>query len=245
MKDSLLAGLPVKVDFFYVYPWIMKDIVDLEKDYYQNLFVFFLNEKNLEFPTELKEDLVDYPIYDLIRIRAVWGEAFTGQVLQALKLFTKEEFTFEQNNFVLKREETVNDEARTITHILTDVHWEKIKEVLALENYLDLGAMNGEEDYNFANDKAAEFRKRAAETRRLVEKYKKKKEVSLGFLVNRFCAKSPNLNIQTVWSCTFYQFKQQFEAILSAEQYDFNMSALLQGALDTKKTKIIHWSEDQ
>lgn len=233
MNDLLLAGQPIQIDFFYIHPWKLKDIINPKNEYYQNLFLFFLRKEDLPFSEDLLKNMEGYNVFDLIRVGAIWGKAFQEQFLKALNMFTQEDFIFIDGNFKLNE------------HILTHEHWEKIKTILAEENYLDLNKLKPEEEeYNLANSKAAEFRKRAAETRRLVEKYKKKKEVTLGFLINRFCAKSPNLNLLNVWDLTFYQFKQQFDAILSIEQYDFNMTALLQGRLDTKKQKIVHWTEN-
>lgn len=233
MNDLLIAGLPVKIDFFYVYPWKLKEILNPENEYYQNLFLFFLRKEDLQIPEDYLKTLKGYGVFDLIRVRAVWGKAFQDQVIQALKMFTHEDFVFIDGNFVLNE------------HKLTADHWLQIQQILAEENSIDLNKVDEEEEYNFANEKAAEFRKRAAETRKLVEKYKKKKEATLGFLVNRFCARSPNLNILNVWDCTLYQFKQQFEAILLVENYDFNIMGLLQGSIDPKKQKLVHWTENK
>lgn len=235
MKGNLLAGLPVKIDFFSIYPWKLKDIINADLDYYQHLLIFFIKKEDLGFGGELAKQAESYSVFDLIRVRAIWGDTFQAQVLKSLKLFTKEDFLFEDGVFALNG------------NILTEEHWLQIQTTLATENHLDIKAMMGEEeeDYDFANDAAREFRERAKRTREMVDKYKKKKDASLEFLINRFCAKSPNLNILDIWDCTFYQFKQQFDAVISVEKYDINMTALLSGRLDTKQQKkISHWTEN-
>lgn len=233
MNDNLLAGNPVQIDFFYIYPWKLRDIVNPALNYYSQLFLFFVRKEDLGLPEELSES---YNVFDLIRARAIIGEAFQNQVLAALEAFTKENFIFQDEQFML------NDK------ILTAQHWAEIRKVLAEENYIDLALIDEkeeEEDYNFANAQAREFRKRIARTKELVKKYKKDKEVSLGFLVNRYCAKSPNMNLLNVWDLTFYQFKQQLEATVVVENYDFSISALVNGRLDAKKQKIVHWTENK
>lgn len=233
MNDRLIAGLPIKIDFFTIYPWKLREIIDSDNEYYQKLFIFFLRKEDLNFSEEELLQLKDYDVFDLIRVKAIWGIGFQEQILTSLKAFTHEDFTFINGSFMLGDNK------------LRAEHWNKIKAILAEENYIDLQAMGQtEEEYNFANKKAEEFRKRAAETKRLVNQYKKKKDVTLGFLINRFCAKSPNLNLLTIWDLTFFQFKQQFEALLSIENYDFNMTALLSGSIDPKKQKIVHWTEN-
>jgi hypothetical protein len=232
MNDNLLAGNPVKVDFFYVYPWKLRDIVNPDLQYYTNLFIFFMQKEDLKIPEEVAKS---YNVFKLIRGRAVVGEAFRQQILQALKLFTHEDFIFHNNQFMLNGK------------ILTSQHWEQIKTILAEENYIDLALIDEvqEEDYNYANQQAREFKKRIEETRRLVNKYKKKDELSLGFLINRLCVKSPNINILNVWDLTFYQFKQQLSATMVLEAYDLNMAAVANGMLDPKKQKIVHWTENK
>lgn len=232
MNDNVLAANPIKVDFFYVYPWRIRDIVNPELDYYAHLFLFFMRKSDLGFP----EDLIDaYDILHLIRARATLSEAFQQQIIKALKAFTKEDFIFANEQFVLNE------------NILESQHWEKIQNILAEENYIDLASIKPpeEEEFNLANKQAVEFRKRIAKTRELVNKYKKNKEVTLGFLINRFCAQSPNINLLNVWDLTFYQFKQQLDATMAVENYTFSTSALLNGRLDPKKQKIIHWTENQ
>lgn len=228
MNDNLLAGNPVKVDFFYIHPWKLRDIVNPELRYYEHLFLFFVHKEDLGYPEELIEG---YDILELIRARAVIGEAFEKQVLDALKAFTHEDFILQEEEF------------RLGDNILRPQHWEQIKNILAEENFIDLEKK--EDDFNPANKRAAEFRKRIEETRKLVSKYKKKNEVSLGFLVNRLCAKSQNINLITVWDFTLYQFKQQLDALIVNESYDFNMMALANGNLDPKKHKIVHWTENK
>jgi len=232
MNELLLSGQPVPVDFFFVYPWKLKDIVNPKYNYYQNLFIFFLKPEDLQLPEEFLRSAEGYNIFDLIRVRAIWGKAFSDQITKALKCFTKEDFVFSQGNFLSGE------------NVLTYENWQEIRKILAEENYIDLNKTNDEEDYNFANSKAAAFRKRAAETRRLVEKYKKKREPTLGFLINRFTTRSPNIDITKVWDLTFYQFKQQFEALIAIENYDLNMRALLSGNVNPKKQKIVHWTEN-
>ena len=231
MNEQLLAGQPIKIDFFYLHPWKLKDIINPELQYYQHLSLIFAREEDLGWPAELSEG---YDIFDVIRARCIIGEAFAKQVSHTLGTFTKEEVIFQNNQFKINGQ------------ILTKQHWAKIKEILAEENYIDLSVLGAkEEDYNFANAKAAEFKKRIEETKKLVRKYKKTQQVSLGALVNRLCAKSQNINLLNVWDYTFYQFKQHLDATLSIESYDFNMSALLNGRIDAKKQKIVHWTENK
>ena len=231
MNEQLLTGQPVLIDFFYLYPWKLRDIVDPSKNYYSHLYIFFLKEDDLQLPSELTEG---YELFDLIRVGAVLGEAFRKQILDALYVFTFEKFIFKNANFMLDDK------------ILTAQHWAQIRDILAEENFVDLTKIGiKEEEYNFANSKAAEFRKRSAKVRAEVNKYKKNKDVSLGFLINRFCTKSPNTNLLNVWDYTFYQFKQQLDATVLVENYTFNMEALLAGRLDAKKHKIVHWTENK
>jgi hypothetical protein len=229
MNELLLSGGPVQVDFFYVYPWKLKDIVNPQKNYYAHLYIFFLKEEDIQLPKELTEG---YELFDLIRVGAILGETFRQAVLDSLYAFTLEKFVFKNANFML------ND------NILTSQHWEQIRQILAEENFIDLAKIKEEDEYNFANPKAAEFAAKRKKIKEEIEKYKRKKEVSLGFLINRFCAKSPNTNILSVWDYTFYQFKQQLDATVSIENYTFNMEALVNGNLDTRKQKIVHWTEN-
>lgn len=229
MNQNLLAGNPTKIDFFYIYPWKLKNIVNPELRYYEHLFLFFITVEDLGFPAEINKS---YNLLELVRARAVIGEAFRNQVLEALYAFTNEKFMFINEEFVLNG------------NILTFEHWLNIKQILSEENFLNLETAQVEE-FNPGNERAIEFRRRIEETRKLVKKYKKKDDVNLGFLINRFCAKSFNINIRDVWDLTLYQFKQQLDALIVNETYDFNMMALANGNLNPKKYKIVHWTENK
>lgn len=230
MNELLLAGLPVEIDFFKIYPWKLKDIINPKLKYYNKLFLLFVQKEDLGFPPEVIES---YSLFHIIRGRAAIGEAFKNQVLETLKAFTQEDFIFDKNEFQLNG------------NIFTEEHWVQLRDVLAEENFIDLSSLKDKDEDNFANDRAREFKKRIEETRRLVNKYKKKNQPELSFLVNRFCAKSPNINLFNVWDLTFYQFKHQLDAVLFLETYDFNMMALVNGKIDTKKQKIVHWTENK
>ena len=234
MKSMLLAGLPVQVDFFYVYPWKLRDIVDVRKEYYQHLFLFFIRKNELGFIDEFAEASEDFDVFDLIRVRCIWGKDFREQILKTLKLFTKEDFVFEKGIFSLGE------------NILTAEHWKEISIIMATENHLDINNPMGveEDDFDLANDAARKFRERARKTRELVDKYKKKSDVTIDFLINGLCAKSPNLSILNVWGCTFYQFRQQLDAVLSVERYDKDMATWMSGNFDMKGTRITHWIEN-
>lgn len=252
MKDILLVGDPIQVDWLYVYPWKIRDIVKGQEAYYQSLFIYFLKKEDLQFPEEFAELVESYSVFDLIRVRAGGGGAFRERIIQTLKDFTHEDFEFIEGNFIVRRPKEPSDEDEESTEedlveilILTSEQWDKIGQILAMENYIDTDKFKEDEGDNYANEAARKFKERTRKTRELVEKYKKPSNVTLGFLVNRLCTRSTSLNILTIWDCTFYQFKQQLDATVFGEQYDLNVSAMLQGALDTKKVKMVHWTENK
>lgn len=230
MKANLLAGNPITVDFFKVYPWKLRDIVNEELKYQEKLFIFLVSKKHLSSSIELVKE---YDVLQLIRLGAILTEAFRDQVLDSLKAFTHEDFVFIDEKFML------ND------NILETHHWEKIRDILAEENSIDLTLMEEEKiDESKLSPQAIAFRKRIAETKALVNKYKKSPQNDLSFLINRFCAKSQNMNLLNVWDLTFYQFRQQLDAMIVIEHYDFNMLAAAGGNLDLRKQKIVHWTEN-
>ena len=71
MKDILLVGDPIKVDWLYVYPWKIRDIVKDQQAYYQSLFIYFLKKEDLQFPEEFAELVENYSVFDLIDRKSV------------------------------------------------------------------------------------------------------------------------------------------------------------------------------
>lgn len=255
MKDILLTGDPVAIDWFHIYPWTIREIVKNQERYYQSLFIFFLQKKDLQFPEEFADLVETYNTFELIRVRAGGGGSFRNRLLEALKDFTREDFEFIKGEFVVRKPKQNesnhshdDDDDSSPTEdvfVLTSEQWDRIGGILALENDIDMSKFEDDGGDNYANEAARKFKERANRTRELVEKYKKPSDITLGFLVNRLCTRSTSLNILTIWDCTFYQFKQQLDATVFSEQYDLNVNAMLQGALDTKKIKLVHWTENK
>ena len=230
MKANLLAGNPITVDFFQIYPWKLRDIVNSELEYQKKLFVFLIDKEHFDFPTELTDS---YDILQLIKLGAVLTESFRNQVLEALKAFTHKDFIFTGEEFILD------------DNVLKIQHWEQIRTILVEENYIDLTSMKKDKKYESKlSPQAIAFRKRITETRAMVEKYKKTTKTDLAFLINHFCARSHNISLLNVWDLTYYQFRKQLDAIMAVEKYDFDMAAAANGLLDLKKHKIIHWTEN-
>ena len=117
---------------------------------------------------------------------------------------------------------------------------------MAEENFIDIKSLE-EEDENSSkkeNSKLKEIKKKIAENKKIIQKYKKQQNSELIFLVNAVASKSQNLNILNIWELTLYQFKNQLDQLIRNENYDINIQSILAGA-DSKKIKLVHWTEEQ
>lgn len=229
-EEQLILGQPVKIDFFYFSPWKIKDILNPEKEFYFLLALLFLKKEQTGLKEEYIEKNSSYSVYDFIRVRATIDEEFQKIFIKMLKAFIPNfDIYFELGTFWVDKQ------------ILSSEHWESLKTVCRKEMHEK--EPEKEEEYNFADRRAKElFEKLKKAKEQVAEIRKKKKGPGLSFLINRFCAKSPNINLFNVGELTYYQFIEQLQALIVIEEFDINVLAAINGALEKKK-KFIHWTE--
>ncbi len=232
-EQSLIVGLPVQVDFFNVVPWKLNDILTPQKQFFLKLAFIFVTAEHLGFAEEDLKNFKQSEIYGLIRVRAILDKNFCEAFIQALESFVDGEVSFKNEIFLINDLPIMNE------------HFNTIKEVLQLE----VGKQKPEEEeqLEFANEAAREFYERIKNVENEIKKIKNKQttSASLDFLVNRLCAKSPNISLLNVGDLTYYQFLKHLEALAAVESYDINIQAMIAGALDGKKNKLVHWTENK
>lgn len=236
MLDAVhLLADPVQIDFFYLHFLKIREILNPVTNFNLLLALFFLEQEDLNL-----KGLENESQFDLIRVRCYLDEDFKDLVLKSLELFTKEVFIFENDNFILTKN-SIEENKDSITYILTEKHWEKIKDYLILENNLNFEKK--EEEYTTKDPRVIEIKKRIAENKKIVSKYKKSKGPDLLSLVNAFSVISSNSNLNQILDLTPYQFRNQLDQLIKTQNWDISIKSLIAGA-DPKKTKIVHWTEN-
>lgn len=234
VKIKLLQGNPVPVnDYFNFTPKTLEDIADMSFSKTMllvNIFFIDLNKIKASFSSLPELDKAS-PFQTLLLLLSQGGqkeiEETKKQIIDSLNFFTDSEWFFDEiihNNKVP----------------LTEEDWFRIRELIAIEFGID---DSEPEEYNLANEKAKQFREKRKQLENQVKKIKEKKQDENDFsdLISAVAAKTPGINIVSVWQLTMYQITDQLKRINLIDTYEFNLRALLAGA-DSKKIDVQHWT---
>lgn len=229
--DNLIAGLPVHLKNFKIYPKPLKTIIEDKSNYNRALSVFLLTKKDLGFSDKKFEK---YNLINVINFSASADENFKKEIIFGLEYFTDAKVTFDKDFFILNED-----------ILLTQELFEDIRKIILDQNMIDLEKLKeSEEDYDPGNEKAREMAEKFKANKEHINKIKKsaKPKKTLGTQISKFCAKSPNLSVFLVLEMALYTFYAQFDDLIGVDNYDKGVNAIHAGA-DPKKLKITHWAE--
>jgi hypothetical protein len=233
MIGRLSIGSPIPVENFFIYPFKIKEVIELEDEYYKIISPLLISEEDLKMP-----ELEEVSFAKLIALKSYYDKDFKRMMLKSLSRVTKTEVKFDSEYYVINNT------------YLTGETWNKIRETILEQNVLDEKSLKKKdgEDFNPGNEKAEEMREKFKKNREKIEKIKKKKSSEqnnyLIDAINNFCAKSPNTNLIQVQEFTLFMFWSQYSALIGTDTYDKQTQAIFAGA-DPKKMKAPHWAEQK
>jgi hypothetical protein len=226
-RGKLLAGKPIQVGFFEIKPFTLGEMVEIEKEYNEAIGILLLDAEKLKV-----EGLEDQSSFEIVSLLASKSREFAEMVLSSLQLIVDPDFEFHGGFFHVGE------------RILMEEEWEKMRTVIMLQNALPL-PKEEKEEFNPADERAAKMREKIEANKKRIAKLKEKKKDDYGLydMVSKFCSKSPNTNIVDVWNYTIFQFYSQFKDLIQTSSYEDRYMALINGAADPKKEKLVHWTE--
>jgi hypothetical protein len=142
---------------------------------------------------------------------------------------------------------------RTNPEGLTIIHrdnFDKIVEVVKLQNYLTSPKGKASKEANPADEETKKLMEQMEKNRKKVEETKKKKAIAEGRdnedesvdiadIISAVTAKSNSINKFNVWDLTLYQVYDEYARLELIDNYDFSIRAMMAGA---EKVDLKHWS---
>lgn len=231
----LLRGKPIRLsETLYFTPPTLDAIADLGMtDWLTKIGVLFYDLNKLKHSVASKPQFADYTPFEIFSIMLNQEDETSMKlhedIVQVLNVVTNQEWRFDKAVFLSKE------------CIITDKEWFEIRSWVALE----YGVKDDKkpEEYNLANEKAKEFKRKRDEAAKQVNeiKSKNKDEQSFFDLISAVAAKDSSLDIISVWNLTMFQLIQCLRRLSLIDNYEFSMQALLAGA-DSKKIEVQHWT---
>lgn len=272
LKLNLLSGSSIKVGNLEIEPYTIGEINDYGHSYYmQNLQWIsisiddFINSiLDLEKKATLEQQKDKLKTFDFY-IKLGGQEMLDGLLVALAMIFKTEDIkVLDENviaiNFVkmgiLKFDddgqmavdkevlESINEEDVTLIH---RENFDKIVEVVKLQNYLSKPSVKNEPEINPANEETRKLQEYMEEMKRKVESKKKKQqksdnsdeEIDIADIVSAVSSKSHSVNSLNVWKLTLYQLYDKYARLELIDNYDFSIRAMMAGA---EKIDLKHWS---
>jgi len=237
LKLNLLRGTKAKVrlgEEIYFTPVDLDFIVDYGyEQFMKDINVFFLDLNKLKLNFNSSGDMEEFTPFQIFLWLLKKGEdelvsEWKKNILSFLKILTKKDWEYKNAFFFCG------------DFVLTEDIWFLIRKVLAEELGVKLEL---EDDYNFANERAKQFKEKRKAAEEEVQRIKSKKESESDFfdLVSGVASRANSLNIVNIWELSMFQFTQEMKRLNLSETYDFNLRAIIAGA-DSKKIKVQHWT---
>jgi len=272
LKLNLLSGSSIKVGNLEIEPYTIGEINDYGHSYYmQNLQWIsisiddFINSiLDLEKKITLEQQKDKLKTFDFY-IKLGGQEMLDGLLIALAMIFKTEDIkVLDENviaiNFVkmgilkfdndgqmtVNKEalESVNEEDVTLIH---RENFDKIVEVVKLQNYLSKPSVKNEPEVNPANEETRKLQEYMEEMKKKVESKKRKQqksdnsdeEIDIADIVSAVSSKSHSINSLNVWNLTLYQLYDKYARLELIDNYDFSIRAMMAGA---EKIDLKHWS---
>jgi hypothetical protein len=231
-KLKLLAGLPLQVENYgEIKPLILKEIISFGYDNYLKMLNILCLKKD-KLMNNPPEDLNEFDV-----LLHLGDEHVHTYLKESLEFFLQDKVTLVPSSQII----VVGSQEKNLRAI-TRKNFNDIRTVVQLQNYI----LSVDDDYNIKSkdDKAKEIADRMKKAREEVKRIKKKEtneESDTDFfdLLSAISAKSYSLNKIELLNLTMFQIYEEFKRLNHIDQYETNISAMLQGA---KGVKLKHWS---
>lgn len=223
LKLKILANEPVFIDSIFVYPVSIGKIAKFGyKEYNQALKILCIS--NQEIKSIVNEDI---PPFEFLRMNMLFDPNITKILCQILSLICKNKVTFsdEKLGFIVGR------------GILDKNNFDRIVNIIRIENCIN----NESADENPSNEKARMILEKRRKARNKLIKNNQANTLHIPEIVN-IVSVGMNLPISEVMQYSIYQLICEFNRLISKENYETSISALIHGA-NKNDLDLKHWTE--
>ena len=229
-KLKLLTGKPIEVDHFgNIHPLILEDIIEIGYMEYLKLLNVFCFKKE-HFMHNAPEELL---IFDFLMLAE---DEYVHDLLKtALEFFLKEQVIIIKEKFLIAVGSTKEN-----LKFINRLSFEGICHAIQIQN--SVKSVDDDKENFEKNEKAKQIQDKLNKTRAEIQRVKNKEnnEVDADFydLLSSISAKG-NINKNDLLKYTMFQIYDEYKRLIHIDQYNTNISAIMQGA---KNVKLKHWS---
>ena len=223
LKLKILANEPVFIDGIFIYPVSINQIAKFGyKEYNQALKILCISSQ--EIKSIVNEDI---PPFEFLRMNMLFDPNITKILCQVLSLICKSKVTFsdEKIGFIVGK------------GILDKNNFDKIVNIIRIENCIN----NESADENPSNEKARMILEKRRKARNKLIKNNQANTLHIPEIVN-IVSVGMNLPISEVMKYSIYQLICEFNRLISKENYETSISALIHGA-NKNDLDLKHWTE--
>lgn len=223
LKLKILANEPVFIDSIFVYPVSIGKIAKFGyKEYNQALKILCIS--NQEIKSIVNKDI---PPFEFLRMNMIFDPNITKILCQILSLICKSKVTFsdEKVGFIVGK------------GLLDKNNFDKIVNIIRIGNCIN----NESADENPSNEKARMILEKRRKARNKLIKNNQTNTLHIPEIVN-IVSVGMNLPISEVMKYSIYQLICEFNRLISKENYETSISALIHGA-NKNDLDLKHWIE--
>lgn len=228
---KLLSSEPIYLDTVgYIHHPTIKDILNIGlNQYYTFVYIITTKPKNV-FSYE--------DMYDFICDHLEYMEVFK----LAISFFLKEKVNYyEKADRLYKNSHLEPTILRSFAYGL-DGHFINKENFINFVKIIKLiNCVNSEDDteQRYNSEKAREIADKLKKSKEKRENVSNNEVITLDDIVSSVASKHPSYNLFNIWDLTVYQLYDQYKRLNLIDQYQINVSAMVQGA-EIKNLK--HWS---
>jgi len=272
LKLILLSGSSIRIDNLEIEPYKLREIKEYGyTNYMQNLqwislsiddFIDFTKDKDKkEILEKKKENLKAFDFY----VKLGGREFLEILTLSLSMIFKTDDIRFlndevvvinfektgaitedEHGNPIIDKEKIKSITEDEIKVVHRD-NFDKIIEVIKLQNYLTKPSINKENEGNPVDDETRALMEHMKKMKEKVEAKKKKQrqiededgDIDISDIISAVSSKSNSINKLNIWELTLYQVYDEYTRLELIDGYDFGVRAMMAGASDVK---LSHWS---
>lgn len=230
-KLKLLAGLPIEVENFgKIKPITIQQMIEFGFEKYMKCLNLFCVTKD-QFIENPPEELTEFDVLFLL------GDENVLELLkEALVFFMQDEVHLFKDSGVI----AVGANQKNLK-LITRKNFHDIRTIIQLQNYVL--SVEDNASIQAKDDRAREIAERMKRAKDQVNKIKSREtgEMETDFfdLLSAISSKSHSINKLDLLQMTVFQIYEEFRRLSHIDQYETNISAMLQGA---KNVELKHWS---
>lgn len=233
---KLLNGSPIDIGSCKVYPLTLREIEHLDDLNYNKFLSVLMISKDDVDKESINPEMLDafhkLDDFEYLILLIYQNYEFQETILSSLSLFLKELVNFnDEYGLFIHREDGI--------FIITKDIFNKIKEVIALQNFINK-KVSKKEEFNPYDNTARELIEKRNKFKKLIQEQNAEEGLNLSDIISIVSSHSPNINILNIWDLTVYNLYTIYLRMAMKDQYETQIY-LLPHSSENKSSELKHW----